>query len=107
MTCKGCGHEISMNQICERPIQAATDMLKHMAVHNASRAFAVATNVMETNRSPSSLPPPPFRPSHYPSLVEPNIPPDPYLLRCLLMAFVIWNMSNRAFQRLASAFHRL
>jgi hypothetical protein len=41
MTCKDCGHEISMNKICERPIQAATDMLKHMAAHNASRAFAV------------------------------------------------------------------
>jgi hypothetical protein len=29
-----------MNKICENPIQSATDMLKHMAVHNASRAFA-------------------------------------------------------------------
>ena len=46
MRCKDCGHEISMNKICERPIQAATDMLKHMAVHNASRAFAVAASVM-------------------------------------------------------------
>jgi hypothetical protein len=41
MTCKDCGHAISMNKICEKPIQAATDMLKHMAAHNASRAFAV------------------------------------------------------------------
>ena len=40
MRCKDCGHEMSMNKICERPIQAATDMLKHMAAHNASRAFA-------------------------------------------------------------------
>jgi hypothetical protein len=46
MTCKDCGHEMSMNKICERPIQAATDMLKHMAAHNASRAFAVAESVM-------------------------------------------------------------
>jgi hypothetical protein len=46
MRCKDCGHEISMNKICERPIQAATDMLKHMAAHNASRAFAVAASVM-------------------------------------------------------------
>jgi hypothetical protein len=46
MTCKDCGHAISMNKICERPIQAATDMLKHMAAHNASRAFAVAAGVM-------------------------------------------------------------
>jgi hypothetical protein len=46
MRCKDCGHEISMNKICERPIQAATGMLKHMAAHNASRAFAVAARVM-------------------------------------------------------------
>jgi hypothetical protein len=46
MRCKDCGHEISMNKICKRPIQAATDMLKHMAAHNASRAFAVAASVM-------------------------------------------------------------
>ena len=46
MRCKDCGHEISMNKICERPLQAATDMLKHMAAHNASRAFAVAASVM-------------------------------------------------------------
>ena len=46
MRCKDCGHEISMNKICERPIQAATDMLKHMAAHNASRAFALAASVM-------------------------------------------------------------
>jgi hypothetical protein len=47
MICKDCGHAISVNKICERPIQAATDMLKHMAAHNASRAFAVAASVME------------------------------------------------------------
>jgi hypothetical protein len=29
-----------MNTICKAPLQSATDMLKHMAVHNASRAFA-------------------------------------------------------------------
>jgi len=29
-----------MNKVCENPIQSATDMLKHMAVHSASRAFA-------------------------------------------------------------------
>ena len=46
MTCKDCGHAISVNKICERPIQAATDMLKHMAAHNASRAFAVAAHVV-------------------------------------------------------------
>ena len=40
MTCGDCGHAISMNQICKTPLQSATDMLKHMAAHNASRAFA-------------------------------------------------------------------
>jgi hypothetical protein len=35
MICKDCGHENSVNKICEKPIQAATDMLKHMAAHNA------------------------------------------------------------------------
>jgi hypothetical protein len=46
MICKDCGHSVSVNKICQTPIQAATDMLKHMAAHNASRAFAVGTNVM-------------------------------------------------------------
>jgi hypothetical protein len=46
MTCNDCGHEISMNKMCERPIQAAADMLKHMAAHNASRAFAVVESVV-------------------------------------------------------------
>ena len=46
MTCKDCGHAISMNKICESPIRSATDILKHMAAHNASRAFAVAARVM-------------------------------------------------------------
>jgi hypothetical protein len=40
MICEDCGHEINLNKICETPIQAATDMLKHMAAHNASRALA-------------------------------------------------------------------
>jgi hypothetical protein len=46
MTCKDCGHAISLNKICEKPIQSATDMLKHMAAHNASRAFAAVGRVM-------------------------------------------------------------
>ena len=46
MRCKDCGHEISMNKMCERPIQAATDMLKHMAAHNTSRAFAAVESVI-------------------------------------------------------------
>ena len=40
MTCNDCGDAITMNKVCENPIQSATDMLKHMADHNASRAFA-------------------------------------------------------------------
>ena len=46
MICKNCGHAISVNKICERPIQAATDMLKHMAAHNAARAFSTVESVM-------------------------------------------------------------
>ena len=40
--CKDCGHAVTMNQMCEKPIHSATDMLKHMAAHNASRAFVTA-----------------------------------------------------------------
>jgi len=47
MTCKDCGHAISMNTICEKPIQSATDMLKHMAAHKRSRAFAILEPVVE------------------------------------------------------------
>ena len=53
MRCKDCGHEISMNKMCERPIKTATDMLKHMAAHNASRAFAVAESV--TGQEPETM----------------------------------------------------
>jgi hypothetical protein len=45
-TCNDCGHAISMNKICEKPLQSATDMLKHMAAHNSSRAFATAGRVI-------------------------------------------------------------
>ena len=45
MTCNDCGHTISMNKICEKPLQSATDILKHMAAHNASRAFAAVEHV--------------------------------------------------------------
>jgi hypothetical protein len=40
MACKDCGHTVSMNKMCEKPLQSATDILKHMATHKASRAFA-------------------------------------------------------------------
>jgi hypothetical protein len=45
MTCNDCGDAISMDKMCKTPFQSATDMLKHMAVHNASRAFAPVGNV--------------------------------------------------------------
>jgi hypothetical protein len=44
MTCKDCGHAISMNKICDQPIQSATEILKHMATHNA-RALAAGGHV--------------------------------------------------------------
>jgi hypothetical protein len=54
MTCKDCGHAISMNKMCQEPIQSATDMLKHMAAHNASRAFAPVERV--TPAEPKTTP---------------------------------------------------
>ncbi len=45
-TCGECGHAISMNKICEKPLQSATDMLKHIAAHNSSRAFAAVERVI-------------------------------------------------------------
>jgi hypothetical protein len=50
MICKDCGHSLSMNRICEKPIQSATNMLKHMAAHNASRAFAQVESVIRPER---------------------------------------------------------
>ena len=47
MICKNRGHAISVNKICEKPIQTATDMLRHVAVHGVSRAFGVAARVMK------------------------------------------------------------
>jgi len=45
MTCKDCGHAVSMNKMCEKPLQSATEILKHMATHNASHAFASGERV--------------------------------------------------------------
>jgi hypothetical protein len=53
MTCNDCGDAISMNKICKTPLQSATNMLKHMAVHNASRAFAVVESVRELEAEPA------------------------------------------------------
>jgi hypothetical protein len=47
MTCKDCGHAVSMNKMCETPLQSATDILKHMAIHNASHAFAPVGRVTQ------------------------------------------------------------
>jgi hypothetical protein len=57
MTCGDCGHEISMDKLCETPLQSATDMLKHMAVHNASRTFATVVEhvTQPLNRTGSRL----------------------------------------------------
>jgi hypothetical protein len=56
MVCSDCGDAISMNKICKTPLQSATDMLKHMAVHNASRAFAPVGQVAqpESESDPSN-----------------------------------------------------
>ncbi len=64
MTCSDCGHAISMNKICETPLQSATDMLKHMSAHNSSRAFAPAGRVI--------APEPEIIPSIEPALVLPE-----------------------------------
>jgi hypothetical protein len=55
MICTDCGNAISVNKICEKPIQAATDMLKHMAAHNASRASApvIGVNIPESEALPA------------------------------------------------------
>ncbi len=56
MTCRDCGHTISMNKICEKPLQSATDMLKHIAAHNAPHGFAAVERVIrpEPEAVPSS-----------------------------------------------------
>jgi hypothetical protein len=54
MTCKDCGHAVSMNKMCETPLRSATDILKHMATHNNSHAFASVERV--PRREPELLP---------------------------------------------------
>jgi hypothetical protein len=53
MTCNDCGHAIRMNDICQKPIQSATDMLKHMAAHKRSRVFAVPESILEAELIPA------------------------------------------------------
>jgi hypothetical protein len=45
VACGDCGYAVSMNKICKMPLQSATDMLKHMAAHKASRALAARERV--------------------------------------------------------------
>ena len=45
MACGECGHATSMNKLCKTPLQSATDMLKHMAVHKASRDLVAGERV--------------------------------------------------------------
>ena len=57
MVCSDCGDAISVDKMCKTPLQSATNMLKHMAVHNASRAFAsLAEHVAppEADNAPSA-----------------------------------------------------
>jgi hypothetical protein len=42
MTCKECGHAVSMNKMCEKPLQSASDILKHMSAHKSSHVIVVA-----------------------------------------------------------------
>jgi len=36
---------VSMNKMCEKPLQSATDILKHMATHDKSQVIAAAGRV--------------------------------------------------------------
>ena len=48
MSCKDCGDATSMDKICATPLQSAVDMLKHLAAHNAARAFAAVAPITES-----------------------------------------------------------
>jgi hypothetical protein len=59
LQCNDCGHAISMNTICENPLQLATDMRKHIGAHNAlpslrasqpSMCSATMTQFSDSNR---------------------------------------------------------
>jgi hypothetical protein len=53
-TCSDCGHAISMNKICETPLQSAAVMLRHIAAHNAPGAFIAVERVIRSE--PESVP---------------------------------------------------
>jgi hypothetical protein len=42
-TCSDCDYQISLNEICQRPLQAATEMLKHLTVHNARKPHTIGS----------------------------------------------------------------
>ena len=85
MTCKDCGHQISMNKMCERPIQTATDMLNIWPLTTPAALLGWLRGSWVQKRKPSQRlsqcplsqlchgfrsryrltnPPPRFRPSH-------------------------------------------
>jgi hypothetical protein len=41
MTCKDCGHTISMNKMCETPLQSAKDTVKHMATQAGAMSLVI------------------------------------------------------------------
>lgn len=47
MTCKDCGHTVSMNKMCEKPLQSASDILKHISACKSSQVIAVPGHVLE------------------------------------------------------------
>jgi hypothetical protein len=52
MTCNDCAHAISMNKICEKPLQSATDMLT-LRPTTPPTAFAAVERVIRPDRKPS------------------------------------------------------
>lgn len=48
MICNDCGHAITMDSLCAKPLQGAKNMLSHMAAHNASRALAAGQAMVVT-----------------------------------------------------------
>jgi hypothetical protein len=51
MICNDCGHAITMDTLCAKPLQGAKNMLSHVAAHNVSRALAVAQGMVLTETS--------------------------------------------------------
>jgi hypothetical protein len=91
MTCGDCGHALSMNQICHTPLQSATDMLKHMAAHQATRAFAAVETTTQP-KLPAVIPASALSPAlGVPALVNrPDSPiaqPSPVPPECGLSGF--------------------